>query len=317
MDDLQCLPPTHQLRVTEYMEQIKDMINKIITNGCGYKIDGDVYFSINSFPKYGRGLSAVRKLKDDISGKRVKVDSRKRNPADFALWKAAKPGEPSWDSPWGPGRPGWHIECSAMSEYYLTHSFDIHGGGIDLIFPHHENEIAKSCAACCPESHISYWMHNGFVNNNGEKMSKSLGNFFTIRETLHDCEEALSSSKVVVLDGVAIHVSPEAQNLRNELDTKLADDLHTPTILNAALQDALKLMNKLKNELRQKQQHELYLSLTQLNEEVKTVLSVLGLLAVDSTSAVLQQFKESIGKSRVDGGGCFAHNRRKITRKKK
>ncbi|KAL3830888.1 hypothetical protein ACJIZ3_019690 [Penstemon smallii] len=179
MADLQCLLPTHQPRVTDHMEQIKDMIAQIISNGCAYAVDGDVYFSVDNFPKYG--ILSGRKLDDNRAGERVAVDSRKRNPADFALWKAAKPGEPLWDSPWGPGRPGWHIECSAMSAHYLTHTFDIHGGGMDLIFPHHENEIAQSCAACS-ESKVNYWMHNGFVTANDEKMSKSLGNFFTIRQ---------------------------------------------------------------------------------------------------------------------------------------
>ncbi|XP_028094612.1 cysteine--tRNA ligase, chloroplastic/mitochondrial isoform X3 [Camellia sinensis] len=179
MVDLQCLPPTHQPRVSEHMDQIRDMIAQIIRNGCAYEVEGDVYFSVDKYPNYCQ-LSG-RKLEDNRAGERVAVDSRKQNPADFALWKAAKPGEPSWDSPWGPGRPGWHIECSAMSAHYLTYSFDIHGGGMDLIFPHHENELAQSCAACS-DSNVSYWVHNGFVTANDEKMSKSLGNFFTIRE---------------------------------------------------------------------------------------------------------------------------------------
>uniref|UniRef100_A0A7C9DJV1 cysteine--tRNA ligase n=2 Tax=Opuntia streptacantha TaxID=393608 RepID=A0A7C9DJV1_OPUST len=179
MDDLQCLLPTHQPRVSDHMDQIRNMIAKIIENGYAYPLDGDVYFSVDKFPDYGR--LSKRKLEDNRAGERVSVDSRKQNPADFALWKSAKPGEPSWDSPWGPGRPGWHIECSAMSAYYLTFSFDIHGGGMDLIFPHHENELAQSCAAC-PDTNITYWVHNGFVTINDEKMSKSTGNFFTIRE---------------------------------------------------------------------------------------------------------------------------------------
>ncbi|CAA2967762.1 cysteine--tRNA ligase 2, cytoplasmic [Olea europaea subsp. europaea] len=179
MADIQCLVPTHQPRVTEHMDQIKEMIAQIISNGFAYVVEGDVYFSVDDFPNYGR-LSG-RRLEDNRAGERVAVDERKRNPADFALWKAAKPRKPNWDSPWGPGRPGWHMECSAMSAHYLTHSFDIHGGGMDLIFPHHENEIAQSCAACA-KSNVSYWIHNGFVTTSDEKMSKSLGNFFTIRE---------------------------------------------------------------------------------------------------------------------------------------
>ncbi|XVE72341.1 hypothetical protein DITRI_Ditri11bG0031900 [Diplodiscus trichospermus] len=179
MADLQCLSPTHEPRVSDHIEHIKDMITQIINKDFGYVVDGDVFFAVDKFPNYGN-LSGQR-LENNRAGERVAVDSRKCNPSDFALWKAAKPGEPSWDSPWGHGRPGWHIECSAMSAHYLSFKFDIHGGGLDLIFPHHENEIAQSCAAC-EESDVSYWMHNGHVTNNNEKMSKSLGNFFTIRQ---------------------------------------------------------------------------------------------------------------------------------------
>ncbi|KAF3328164.1 cysteine--tRNA ligase [Carex littledalei] len=180
---LQCLPPTHEPRVTEHMNQIRDMISKIMENGHAYTIEGDVYFSVDSFPEYCR-LSG-RKLDDNMAGGggRVTVDTRKKNPADFALWKSAKPGEPSWESPWGQGRPGWHIECSAMSAQYLGLKFDIHGGGKDLVFPHHENELAQSRAAN-PESCVSCWMHNGFVNRDNQKMSKSENNFFTIRDII-------------------------------------------------------------------------------------------------------------------------------------
>ncbi|KAL3844017.1 hypothetical protein ACJIZ3_001420 [Penstemon smallii] len=178
---LNCLPPSVEPRVSDHMSQIIDMIKQILDNGCAYAINSDVYFSVEKFPEYGR-LSG-RKLDDNRAGERVAVDSRKKNPADFALWKSAKEGEPFWESPWGPGRPGWHIECSAMSASYLGYSFDIHGGGMDLVFPHHENEIAQSCAAC-HQSNVSYWIHNGFVTIDSEKMSKSLGNFFTIRQVI-------------------------------------------------------------------------------------------------------------------------------------
>ncbi|ONM11122.1 chloroplast protein synthesis1 [Zea mays] len=187
MANLQCLPPSVEPRVSDHVDEIINMIKQILDNRCAYVVGGDVYFSVDNFPEYGE-LSG-RKLDDNRAGERVAVDERKRNPADFALWKAAKDGEPWWDSPWGPGRPGWHIECSAMSAHYLGHSFDIHGGGEDLIFPHHENEIAQSRAACC-DSTINYWIHNGFVNVNSQKMSKSLGNFVTIRKV----KEALQSS---------------------------------------------------------------------------------------------------------------------------
>src|SRR5512138_660041 len=153
----------------------------MVDKDFAYSIDGDVYFAVEKFPSYGK-LSG-RDLEDMRAGARVEVDERKRNPLDFALWKASKPGEPEWDSPWGKGRPGWHIECSAMSTRFLGESFDIHGGGKDLVFPHHENEIAQSEAAN-GKPFVNYWLHNGFVNINSEKMSKSLGNFFTIKEVL-------------------------------------------------------------------------------------------------------------------------------------
>ena len=155
----------------------------LIKDGYAYALEGDVYYSVERFAGYGK-LSG-RTLEDMMAGARVEVDERKRNPMDFALWKAAKPGEPSWDSPWGPGRPGWHIECSTMSLKFLGESFDFHGGGSDLIFPHHENEIAQSQAYCGdPHSFARYWVHNGFITIHAEKMSKSLGNFFTVADIL-------------------------------------------------------------------------------------------------------------------------------------
>ncbi|XP_031385301.1 cysteine--tRNA ligase 2, cytoplasmic-like [Punica granatum] len=180
MADLQCLPPNLQPRVSDHMEQIKAMIQQIIDNDIAYKVDGgDVFFSVDRSPNYGQ--FSRQDLDNHRAGERVAEDPRKLNQADFALWKAAKPGEPiSWESPWGPGRPGWHIECSAMSAHHLSHKFDIHGGGIDLIFPHHENEIAQSRAACA-EARISCWMHNGLFTINNQKMSKSDRNFIQIR----------------------------------------------------------------------------------------------------------------------------------------
>ncbi len=172
-------PATVEPKATEHMRDIVAMIQTLIAKGHAYPVDGDVYYAVSSFPAYGR--LSKRNLEELQAGARVEVDERKRDPMDFALWKASKPGEPAWDSPWGRGRPGWHIECSAMSVRHLGESFDIHGGGMDLIFPHHENEIAQSCAATGKEF-ARYWLHNGFVQINQEKMSKSLGNFFTIRE---------------------------------------------------------------------------------------------------------------------------------------
>jgi cysteinyl-tRNA synthetase len=168
-------------KATEHIDDILRIINILMDKKIAYAVDGDVYFSVESFEGYGK-LSG-RRLEDMAAGARVAVDDRKRNPFDFALWKAAKPGEPSWESPWGEGRPGWHIECSGMSSRYLGETFDIHGGGKDLIFPHHENEIAQSEAAFGVQF-VRYWAHNGFVNINHEKMSKSLGNFLLIRDIL-------------------------------------------------------------------------------------------------------------------------------------
>lgn len=341
MNDLQCLLPTHQPRVSDHMREIEEMIEQIIQNGYAYPVEGDVYFSVDKFLAYGR-LSG-RKLEDNRAGERVAVDTRKRYPADFALWKAAKPDEPSWESKWGPGRPGWHIECSAMSARYLTSSFDIHGGGMDLIFPHHENEYAQSCAACS-DSNINYWMHNGFVTDNNEKMSKSLGNFFTIRQvtkryhplalryflmsthyrspvnysisqleiasdsvfyiyqTLSDVQDALSPFKErKVKEGTnakAERITSEAQEsidkLRNDFKSKMSDDLHIQDILNAALLDTLRLMNKSLDALKKKKQQQpsLFHSLVALEREVKEVMETLGLLSSKTYSEVLQQLRD-------------------------
>ncbi|MBQ1940912.1 MAG: cysteine--tRNA ligase [Selenomonadaceae bacterium] len=170
-------------KVTEHMEDIINMVQRLIDRGYAYEMEGDVYFRVEKDPDYGK-LSG-RKLEDMMAGARVEVDNRKENPMDFALWKSAKPGEPSWESPWGQGRPGWHIECSVMSLKYLGDTFDFHGGGSDLIFPHHENEIAQS-QCCCGDHHsfAQYWLHNGFITIDNEKMSKSLNNFITVPDIL-------------------------------------------------------------------------------------------------------------------------------------
>lgn len=176
------LPPDSEPKATESIEDITNLIQKLFDNGYAYQADnGDVYYAVNKFEQYGK-LSG-KKLDDLRAGERVDVDNNKQDPLDFVLWKSAKPEEPSWESPWGNGRPGWHIECSAMSTSCLGNHFDIHGGGADLQFPHHENEIAQSEGAT-GEQYVNYWVHNGFVRVNEEKMSKSLGNFFTVREVL-------------------------------------------------------------------------------------------------------------------------------------
>ncbi len=175
-------PPNFEPRATEYIGPIIAMTQTLIDKGYAYlAVDGDVMYSVRKFPRYG-ALSG-KKIDELRAGSRVQIDESKLDPLDFVLWKHAKPGEPSWPSPWGAGRPGWHIECSAMSTSVLGSHFDLHGGGLDLKFPHHENEIAQSCAAC-GTPFVNVWMHNGFVRIDDEKMSKSLGNFFTVRDVL-------------------------------------------------------------------------------------------------------------------------------------
>ena len=196
-DALGVLRPDIEPKATEHIGQMIAMIEDLIANGKAYPApNGDVYYAVREFAAYGQ-LSG-KSLDDLRAGERVDVDTNKRDPLDFVLWKAAKPGEPSWESPWGNGRPGWHIECSAMGDELFGQTFDIHGGGADLQFPHHENEIAQSCGAhggLCGhnapkvggkriDSHVKYWLHNGFIRVDNEKMSKSLGNFFTIRDVL-------------------------------------------------------------------------------------------------------------------------------------
>ncbi|KAL7150924.1 hypothetical protein ABFS83_05G146200 [Erythranthe nasuta] len=327
---LNCIPPSVEPRVSDHMLQIVDMIKQILDNGCAYTINGDVYFSVDKFPEYGR-LSG-RKLEDNRAGERVAVNSMKKNPADFALWKSAKEGEPFWESPWGRGRPGWHIECSAMSAAYLGYSFDIHGGGMDLVFPHHENEIAQSCAAC-HQSSVSYWIHNGFVTIDSEKMSKSLGNFFTIRQvielyhplalrlfligthyrspinysdhqlesasdrifyiyqTLHDCECVLTQrDETNWKDSIPLGITSCINKFHEECSTSMSDDLHTPVAL-AAMSEPLKIINDLLHTRKGKKQELRTESLAALGKTIKDVLTILGLLP-DSYSEALQQLRD-------------------------
>ncbi len=183
MDRLGVLRPTSEPLATENIPEMIKIVHKLMESGTAYQSGTDVYFKVDKFADYGK-LSG-RDTEDLIAGARVEVDANKANPLDFVLWKGSKPGEPAWESPWGPGRPGWHIECSAMVNKYLGATIDIHGGGKDLVFPHHENEIAQSEMAF-GVPFARYWLHNGFVNINNQKMSKSLGNFFTIRDVLRE-----------------------------------------------------------------------------------------------------------------------------------
>jgi cysteinyl-tRNA synthetase len=275
---LALLAPSVEPRATQHIAEIIAIIRQLEAKGLAYSIDGDVYYAVVGFAAYGK-LSG-KKIDELEAGARVEIDERKRSPLDFALWKSSKPGEPTWDSPWGPGRPGWHIECSAMSTKYLGQPFDIHGGGRDLIFPHHENEIAQSEGAT-GQPLARYWIHNGFLNINQEKMSKSLGNFFTIREILETFDAAalrhyfLSShyrspmdfskdgleeaGKAIdriyeTVDRVSRAIKPAAEadgalmeSFRQEMD----DDFNTPRAL-ALVFDEVRALNRLLDDKQQK-----------------------------------------------------------------
>ncbi len=195
LQELNVLPATVYPRATQEIDQIIAMVQGLVEKGYAYEVDGDVYFAVEKDEDYGR-LSG-RQLEDMQSGFRINVDERKKSPMDFALWKASKPGEPAWDSPWGPGRPGWHIECSAMNLHHLGEQIDIHGGGNDLIFPHHENEIAQT-ESLTGKPFARYWVHNGMLQLSGEKMSKSLGNLVTIEEFL--AEHSADVLRMLVLN---------------------------------------------------------------------------------------------------------------------
>ena len=225
---LNILESVKRPKVTENMAEIIEIIQKLIDNGFAYEKDGDVYFEVKKYKDYGK--LSNQKIEELELGARIDVSEIKKNPVDFALWKKKKDGEPFWESPWGQGRPGWHIECSAMAKKYLGDTFDIHGGGQDLVFPHHENEIAQSKCAY-HGNFANYWLHNGFIQINGDKMSKSLGNFFLLREILEKF-----SGNVVRLFILSTHYrKPINFSFENMEDTK------------KALQNIIKSMNKFEN----------------------------------------------------------------------
>lgn len=231
MDILGVTPPDIEPKATEHLPEIITIIEELINKGLAYQAGNDVYFAVDKFASYG-ALSG-RNLEELQAGARISINEIKRNPMDFALWKGSKPGEPTWESPWGPGRPGWHIECSAMSRKYLGNTFDIHGGGEDLVFPHHENEVAQSEGAS-GEPFVKYWLHHAFVTISNEKMSKSLHNFLTIRDVLRDHHpEAL---RLMVFSTHYRHpldfsdaALKDAQSGANRLYGCLADCDHLPT----------------------------------------------------------------------------------------
>ena len=251
-DYVGALQPNVEPKATDHILEMIDIIEKLIEKNHAYEADGNVLFAVNTFDNYGN-LSG-KSLEDLIAGARVEVADYKKNPADFILWKPSKANEPGWDSPWGKGRPGWHIECSAMSEKYLGQSFDIHGGGQDLTFPHHENEIAQS-ESCNNKKFANFWMHNGFLSIEGEKMSKSLGNFITInelkdkyqgevirfnmmlthyRQPLNWTEKSLQDSKKTldkwykILGACNKSLASKNELISNKMLNALADDVNTP-----------------------------------------------------------------------------------------
>ncbi|MBU2758966.1 cysteine--tRNA ligase [Acidithiobacillus sulfurivorans] len=292
---LLCQKPDLEPRATEHVGAMQNMIAELIERGHAYAAaNDDVYYAVRSFPEYGK-LSG-KSIDELNSGARVELGEDKRDPLDFALWKAAKPDEPSWASPWGEGRPGWHIECSAMSADALGCTFDIHGGGADLQFPHHENEIAQSQGAGCAFAH--YWMHNGFVRINDEKMSKSLNNFLTVRELLplfsgevlrffilssqyrsplHYSEEGLEQARAgltrlyTALRGMpARQIVPElGSEWRERFHSAMSDDFHTPAAL-ATLFDLAREINRLRGE-----QSEVAAPLATLLRELAAMLGIL------------------------------------------
>ena len=307
-DRLGCVRPDLSPLATEYIDEMQGMIGTLIHKNHAYAVEGgDVYYAVNSFPKYGR-LSG--RVQDDLqAGARVDVDSAKKNPSDFVLWKLAKPNEPAWQSPWGTGRPGWHIECSAMSTCNLGNHFDIHGGGGDLLFPHHENEIAQSEAAT-GETYVNTWLHVGFVNVDGEKMSKSLGNFFTIRDVmqqfspeviryfivsshyrsplnfsdsaLKDAKQALSRFYQTLKAVNELHVTNIVLNEQNQailnhiklrFNTAMNDDFNTPEAIATLFELTREINRVLRLETAEERAQAFGLA-----ESLKTLGAILGLL---------------------------------------
>jgi len=301
-DALNVMRATVHPTVSGHMQDIIDFVKDLVDKGMAYELDGDVYYSVSKFDEYGK--LSKRNREDLLDGARVDVDERKRDAADFALWKKAKPGEPSWDSPWGKGRPGWHIECSTMSYKYLGESFDIHGGGFDLIFPHHENEIAQS-EGRFKKPMARYWLHNGFITVNQEKMSKSLGNFFLIREILakypaqvvrfyllsvhyrsqldFDDEKLVVATKGLERLKTAVRLTREALS-RQESEGEKAEPV-TEELKAAA--------EKLAGELQQfKNQYE-----EAMNDDFNTALAIAALF---ETARVLNAFVSAYGEVKSD-----------------
>lgn len=320
--------PTHQPKATEHIDQIINIVQRLIDRGMAYESSGDVYFAVDEFPGYLK--LSKRNMDEMLSGARIAPGELKRNPMDFALWKAAKPGEPSWDSPWGPGRPGWHIECSAMSMEYLGESFDIHGGGKDLVFPHHENEIAQSEGAS-GKPFVKYWLHNGFVNVNQEKMSKSLGNFFTIRDILQSYDpevvrffiltahyrspidfsdqnlqeskmgltrfyEALQSAAEAVAElPESVAGATEGAALEEKFREAMDDDFNTALAI-GHLFEGVRTLNRLIGEKKFAKKPDLVAAVRDLQQAIKRLGGVLGLFGANPAEWLEKQKRAALAK---------------------
>lgn len=326
MDALGVLRPDLEPRATDHIPEMIDLVRELIDKGLAYPSGGDVYYRVGRFGNYGR-LSG-RSLEDMQAGARIEVNAQKENPMDFALWKRAKPGEPKWESPWGEGRPGWHIECSAMSRKYLGETFDIHGGGKDLIFPHHENEIAQSCGAT-GKPFANLWMHHGFVTIKDEKMSKSLGNFLTIRDVLRqypaevlrlfifstqyrnplDFTEAALQDARTGLDRIyeclaTIAGLPEGsdsgktvvskkdrnklQNLKSRFEQAMDNDFNTAQAL-GFLFDGVKVMNKVARMLPGHPASEDVALLRSAGEDLRELAGILGVATRDAVQYMAEK----------------------------
>jgi len=308
MDQLNALRPDFEPRATDYIAQMIALTQTLIERGHAYEAEGHVLFAVETMPDYGK-LS--RRTRDElIAGARVEIAPYKKDPADFVLWKPAPEGGEGWDSPWGYGRPGWHLECSAMADDLLGETFDIHGGGLDLIFPHHENEIAQSSCAHCGKPPAKYWMHNGFLIVNGEKMSKSLGNFFTVHELLEEAPgEALRLSLLAshyrqpcdfTKEGLAkakATLDKWYGALRKVQDVPAADEKAVP----AAIEDAL--LDDLNTPLAISHIHDLASELNRAEDADTKAKLKAGLLAAGEALGLLLQDVESWFKGAAQKGG--------------
>jgi len=309
--ELNTLPPSIEPRATEHIDQMISMTAKLVETGHAYVAEGHVLFDVTSMSDYG--LLSHRKLEDMQAGARVEVAAYKRNPADFVLWKPSTEDLPGWESPWGFGRPGWHLECSCMIESHLGETIDIHGGGQDLIFPHHENERAQSCCAHEGKQFVNYWMHNGYLTTSGEKMSKSLGNFFTLREVLEHAPgeavrfallsghyrspldwapENLKQAKAALdslytaLRAVTDIEAEQNSPVPEKVLEALLDDLNTPVAI-SQLHDIARRLNKT-TDIKEK---------TRLKAELLAAAGLMGLLAQDPEDWFRWQAKSATGLS--------------------